>query len=154
VGKILEDWLKQRRFESTANMTMLNILVASDQVNKRMGESLKGSGVTPPQYNVLRILKGAGSLGMARRAIAERTIFRNPDVTRLLDRLEAGGLVERFGGSEDRRTSMARITPAGLELLERLSGPIREATDAVVANLTDEEQHQLTVLLEKLYRAK
>jgi DNA-binding MarR family transcriptional regulator len=86
---------------------------------------LKAEKLSPTQYNVLRILRGTPE-GLPCGEIGLRMITRDPDVTRLLDRLEKRGLISRCRETEDRRMVMARITPDGLKLLARLDGPIEE----------------------------
>jgi len=92
----------------------------------QMSEMLKPHGISPTQYNALRILRGAGKQGWACSEIGERMINRDPDITRLLDRLERRGLVERSREKKDRRVITARITPAGLDLLGTLDRPLEE----------------------------
>jgi DNA-binding MarR family transcriptional regulator len=89
-------------------------------------ELLRPVGLSPSQYNVLRILRGAGDEGIACSKIAERMISRDPDMTRLLDRLEKRGLVTRARHSSDRRVIRTQITEVGLALLKRLDRPINE----------------------------
>ncbi len=86
---------------------------------------LKARGLSPTQYNVLRILRGAGESGLPCREISNRMIKRDPDVTRLLDRMEAKGWVKRRRGTSDRRVILVQITPAGLELVRSLDEPVR-----------------------------
>lgn len=85
---------------------------------------LKPYGLSHPQYNALRILRGARGAGLHCGEIAERMIHREPDMTRLLDRLESAGLIERARGTADRRTVTATITRAGLKLLKSLDQPV------------------------------
>ena len=87
---------------------------------------LKPHGLSPTQYNALRILRGAGDQGRACSEIAERMINRDPDITRLVDRLERRGFAVRSREGQDRRVITTRITPAGLELLQTLDGPVEE----------------------------
>jgi DNA-binding MarR family transcriptional regulator len=91
-----------------------------------MAEALKPHGITPTQYNVLRILRGAGEAGLCRSEIIERMIARVPDATRLLDRMEAVALVERERSEEDRRFVTTRITAQGLRMLAALDATILE----------------------------
>jgi DNA-binding MarR family transcriptional regulator len=87
---------------------------------------LKPHGLTGTQYNVLRILRGAEPEGLACRGIGERMISHDPDMTRLLDRMEKRGLISRQRQTDDRRVIKTRITPAGLALLKSLDQPVRE----------------------------
>jgi len=102
-------------------------LVRTVEALTRRGEVLlKRHGLTAAQYNVLRILRGAGGEGLACREIGERLLTRDPDITRLLDRIETRGLIARAREEEDRRVVKTRITPEGLRLLAELDAPVRE----------------------------
>ncbi|HEV8125598.1 MAG TPA: MarR family transcriptional regulator [Gemmatimonadales bacterium] len=113
-------------------------------------ELMAGFGITQTQYNVLRILRGAGTAGLGRNQIGERMINRVPDVTRLLDRMEAVGLVERERGDDDRRCVTARITREGLKVLTRIDQPLHEFLKARVSHLGPEKLRTLIDLLADL----
>jgi DNA-binding MarR family transcriptional regulator len=113
----IESRLQQPRFESPSQQAVVSLLVASALVLQRMNELLRGHGITHDQYNVLRILRGAHPEGHPRVEVGRRMVSRAPDVTRLLDRLARQGLIERGWSRENRRLSVARITPDGLALL-------------------------------------
>ncbi|MGH7337863.1 MAG: MarR family winged helix-turn-helix transcriptional regulator, partial [Myxococcota bacterium] len=117
MGEKLHRRLKQTRPLPPDDEAGLNLMLAAAWLERRIELALARHGLTLPQYNVLRILRGAGDGGHARCEIAERMIDAAPDVTRLLDRLEAAGLVRRGPGRADRRASVAWITPKGLRLL-------------------------------------
>jgi len=151
VGDTLRRRLKQSRFDSSHHEALLNVLVAADHVKSRYARALRPRGISLPQYNVLRILRGAGEAGHSRCAIAERMLDHSPDVTRILDRLEEAGLVRRSPGRADRRTSIARITPRGLAALEVLEAPLQRQTQEVGGRLSEAERRELSRLLEKLY---
>ena len=104
----------------------LTVLRAADLLEGKMAEWLKPHGVSPTQYNALRILRGAGSEGLPCTEVGARMINRDPDITRLIDRLEKRGLVTRSRGRKDRRVVRGRITPAGLQLLKGLDRPLSE----------------------------
>jgi len=87
---------------------------------------IKSHGLTPTQYNVLRILRGAGPEGLPCKRVGDRMISRDPDMTRLLDRMEKHSLITRERQTEDRRIIRTRITPAGLEILKKLDAPVDE----------------------------
>ena len=115
----LKDEIKQGRpFESLEAEVFLNLMRTADALSRGVEEILKLAGLSHTQYNVLRILRGAGEQGLCCREVAERMITRDPDITRLLDRLERRGLLTRSRDSKDRRVITVRITPAGLKVLE------------------------------------
>src|SRR5256712_178750 len=98
----------------------------ADALLRGVEETLKPAALSHTQYNALRILRGAGLKGLACREVADRMLTRDPDITRLLDRLEARGLVTRSRERLDRRGITVRITEKGLKLLEKLDQPILE----------------------------
>lgn len=118
----LQAELKQQKpFESLEQEASISIKRTAAEMDYRVSEVLKPSGVTGTQYNALRILRGAGKEGLCRNAIRDRLIARVPDATRLLDRMEEMGLVIRAREGDDRRYVTTRITKAGLDLLEELN---------------------------------
>ncbi len=96
----------------------------ADAFGAQAEQVIKTAGLTAAQYNVLRILRGAGPAGLACREIGERMISRDPDITRLLDRMEKRNLITRKRQSRDRRVVKAFVTPQGLELLKILARPV------------------------------
>src|SRR5215813_10162489 len=116
----------KRRPGSREEALFLDLLRTCDLLSRRPAQLLKTEDLSPTQYNVLRILRGSPR-GLPCGEIASRMITRDPDVTRLLDRLERRGLISRTRDAKDRRTVMGRITPEGLKLLERLDEPIQQA---------------------------
>lgn len=147
----LQHRLKQGRFESPAQEAMLNLLVAAGHLHEQMDRICAASDITSGQYNVLRILRGAHPDGYPRCEIIARMVERAPDVTRLIDRLEKRGLVERARSKEDRRLSLARITKAGMEILTKMQPEVTEVQRALSQRLSDEECRALSRLCEKLY---
>lgn len=134
---------QSRPFQSADHEVALTLIRTAAVVTARGAELLAGSGLTPPQYNVLRILRGAGPEGLGTLAIRDRLLDLNPGVTRLIDRLLVAGLVTRERDPADRRGVRSRITPRGLALLKKLD-PIIEAADlAVVDQLSPAEQRTL-----------
>ena len=128
---------------------MLSIARTDALLSYSLIETLKSYDLTPAQYNVLRILRGAGADGLCREDIRERLIAQVPDVTRLLDRLEKARLVERARDTVDRRLVNTRITHAGLEILKKLDKPISDAHAKQLGHLTKAELKTLIALLEK-----
>lgn len=139
---------QSRPFQSVGHEAAVTLIRTAAVLTSRGAELLAGSGLTPPQYNVLRILRGAGAEGLPTLAIGERMLDLSPGVTRLVDRLEKGGLVARERSAADRREVRCRITPAGLALLKKLDGPIDAADRALVSQLSPAEQRTLVRLLD------
>jgi DNA-binding MarR family transcriptional regulator len=125
MGKGLDAEIKRtRRFEVLEEEVHLAILRTAAVLEHAFGQALKPFGITQTQYNVLRILRGAGPGGLCRNEIATRLIRPVPDVTRLLDRLTDMDLTGRQRRDTDRRLVRTEITTAGLELLARLDAPM------------------------------
>ena len=133
-------------------MTFLDLLRTTDILSRRLIPVLKAEDLSATQYNVLRILRGAPA-GLACGEIAGRMITRDPDVTRLLDRLEKRGLIARSRETRDRRTVITCITPEGLKLLSRLDGPVRAAHRRQLGHLGRNRLRALTELLRVARRA-
>ena len=121
----------------------------TDQLQHAFRQLFKKHGITEPQYNVLRILRGAGPDGLPCLAIGERMVTRVPDVTRLLDRLECSEYVSRERSKNDRRVVVARITRKGLGVLEKLDDPTLRRHADLLGHLSAEEVAELNRLLEK-----
>jgi DNA-binding MarR family transcriptional regulator len=127
----------------------VNLLRTAD-VLARGGEALlKPTGLSATQYNVLRILRGAGKKGLACREVGCRMISRDPDITRLLDRMESRGLISRARGEEDRRVVNTRISPEGLRVLGELDAPVQELHRRQLHHLRPKELQTLSRLLER-----
>src|SRR6202050_3026577 len=124
----------------------LDLLRTTDMLSRGLDRILKTEDVSATQYNVLRILRGSPA-GLPCGEIGSRMITRDPDVTRLLDRLEKRGLISRRRVTGDRRTVMVRIKPDGLALLSRLDEPIQAAHRQQLAHLGRERRQALTELL-------
>lgn len=138
-----------RPFGSLAEEAHLNLVRTAAVLGHRFEEGLKQYGVTGTQYNVLRILRGAGEDGLCRNDVQERMITPVPDATRLLDRLEAAGYVERRRDSDDRRFVTARITDSGLDLLKRMEGAVATLHESQLGRFSAPELQQLIGLLER-----
>jgi MarR family transcriptional regulator, organic hydroperoxide resistance regulator len=109
--------LQQRAFATPAEEAIVGLILVAEEIGKAVSATCQQHGITHDQYNVLRILRGAGPDGLPRCDIAQRMISRSPDATRMIDRLVKQGLVVRGWSEENRRLSIARITEAGLTLL-------------------------------------
>jgi DNA-binding MarR family transcriptional regulator len=144
----LQAEIKQTRpFKSREEETLLNVERTAAVLLHRLAETFKPFDITPTQYNVLRILRGAGSIGLCRNEIRDRLIAQVPDVTRLLDRLVDAGLVARERASDDRRIVTTRITKQGLKLLDRLDMPVADAQRRALGHMSASEMQTLIDLL-------
>ena len=124
------------------------LLRTADVVRRYIARVLEPYGITPQQFNVLRILRGAGPEGTPTLTIAERMIEEAPGITRLLDRLEAKGMVSRQRCPEDRRQVLCHATPQALDLLGRIDAAMDEADDTALGSLSEEEKVELIRLLD------
>ena len=119
--------LKQTRpFVSLEQEVYLSLLRTTSELSHAVDQFFRPFGITSSQYNVLRILRGAGADGLCRNAISERMVTATPDMSRLLDRMEKAGWVTRERAEDDRRQVSTYITKSGMELLETLEKPIRD----------------------------
>jgi len=119
--------LKQKRpFVSLEQEAYLSILRTASELSYAVEQFFRPFDITPSQYNVLRILRGAGAEGLCRNEISERMVTATPDMSRLLDRMERAGWVTRERAEGDRRQVSTYITKPGMELLEVLESPIRD----------------------------
>lgn len=139
---------KKRPFASREQEAILNVLRTSDQLHLRMARLFREFGLTPSQYNVLRILRGENR-PLPCLEIAERMIQVVPAMTGLLDRLEKLGLVVRQRCMEDRRVVYVSLTPQGAEVLDRLDEPVELLHRQLLGHLTAGELATLSQLLEK-----
>jgi len=145
----LQAELKQKvPFTSLEQEAYLSLLRTADALQAQVEARLKEFGLTGTQYNALRILRGAGPEGLPCREIGERMITRDPDITRLLNRLEDRGFVERTRSRHDRRVIYGKITAAGLELLHDLDHPIDKHGREMLRHVGQEKLKQLIELLE------
>lgn len=133
-----------------AELTALKLMKANEHLEGGHAAVFKGFGLSAPQYNVLRILRGAGDQHLCCNEVGARMIKRVPDVTRLLDRLEQRGLIERWRCDSDRRVVRASITGAGLELLASIEGPLRDRIRREFASFDAASLDQLNALLDAL----
>ncbi len=144
----LREELKQTRpFHSTAHEALLSVLRTAAVVQRLTAQVVEASGVTLQQYNVLRILRGAGEAGLPTLAIRDRMIEEAAGITRLLDKLEGAGYVLRERSTPDRRQVLCQITTTGLSLLAALDAPVDAVTDTAFAALDDAEKASLVELL-------
>ena len=139
---------QSKPFTSIEEEAFVSLVRTADELSGRGAEMLKQHGLSPTQYNALRILRGAGANGLACREVAERMINRDPDITRLVDRLERRGLVARSRGQKDRRVITTRITGAGRDLLRALDRPVEEFQRQLLGHMGEQRLRSLLRLLE------
>jgi DNA-binding MarR family transcriptional regulator len=151
MGELLGRRLLQTRFEGPHHEALLGLMLANAAVESLLDVTFHGTGLTQPQYNVLRILNGVYPGAHPRGEIARRMVRRAPDLTRMLDRLVRMGLVEREKGDRDHRQSLARITPKGRALLEQMRPKVQQLNQLLADRLSSGEAQQLADLLEKVY---
>jgi DNA-binding MarR family transcriptional regulator len=151
-GNQLQNELKKKRpFETLEQEVMLNLARTSDQAQIRFTRLFRQYGLTPSQYNVLRILRGEGK-PLPILEIAERTITVVPGITGLIDRLEQAGMVARGRCESDRRVVYVAITPKALKTVAELDEPVPELHRQLASQVTKTERKELSRLLEKLRR--
>ena len=126
----------------------LSLLRTAEWLSRGVTETLSRADLTPTQYNALRILRGAGSEGVSCSEVSERMVTKDSDITRLLDRLEARGLVSREREAKDRRRIATRITDEGLRVLAELDAPIAEMHRSQLSLLGEKQLASLSKLLE------
>ena len=137
-------------FRSREQQATLGLLRTADAVKRSLAQVIEPHGITPQQYNVLRILRGAGPDGLPTLTIGERMIEQTPGVTRLIDRLERKGLVARTPCAKDRRRVFCRMTPKGLDLLKELDDPINRWDAQAVSVLPPSDLDLLVDLLDRI----
>lgn len=137
-----------RRFGNLEEDVFVSLCRTAAMLSRNVEKVLKHRDVSPTQYNVLRILRGAPE-GLACGEIARRMITRDPDITRLLDRLETRALIQRCRENKDRRQVQARISDEGLRLLADLDEPVTEIHRRQLAHLGRQGLYSLQTLLEK-----
>jgi DNA-binding MarR family transcriptional regulator len=144
----LRDEIKQTRpFRSSAEEVVVSILRTAAVVQRHLTQVVEAHGITIQQYNVLRILRGAGEDGLPTLAIRDRMVEEAAGITRLLDKLEAAGHVVRERCTPDRRQVLCHITPKGASVVEALDKPMDVANQRSGSNLDDAERAQLVELL-------
>ena len=140
-------------FRSREQQATLGLLRTADAVKRSLAQVIEPHGITPQQYNVLRILRGAGPAGLPTLTIGERMVEQTPGVTRLVDRLERKGLVARTPCPKDRRRVFCRITEKGLELLTELDEPVNRWDAQAVSALAPADLASLIGLLDRVRSA-
>ena len=148
-GKLKREIKQKRPFSSVQEEVVLALTRTADQLSGAIAPLLREADLSLSQYNVLRILRGAeGELPCGE--ISDRMVRRDPDLTRLLDRLEKHGLVSRARATADRRVVLTRITPEGLRRLELLDAPITTRVRESLAHVSESKLKALLDLLEEI----
>lgn len=129
-GKLQAEIKQTKPFDLIEAEAALNVIRTAEVVQRFIAEFLRPFDLSPVQYNVLRILRGAGTEGATCSQIGERLVTRDPDITRLLDRMQARELIERERSSEDRRVVITRISKTGLKLVDSIDQPLRSVSKA------------------------
>jgi DNA-binding MarR family transcriptional regulator len=128
----------------------VTILKTADGLSQQADQLIKSAGLTMAQYNVLRILRGAEPEGLLCRGISDRMISRDPDITRLLDRMESHGWITRQREKEDRRVVKTRITEEGLSVLKKLDQPVRQLHKEQFGHMSASQLKTLAKLLDEV----
>lgn len=149
-GKILKELQQTKPFRHIEEEVFLNLQRSADAMMQEISDILKPFGLSPTQYNVMRILRGAGDAGITCKEIGARMITRDPDITRLLDRLERRRLVTRNRAKEDRRFVSIHITSEGLALLRELDEPIAQRQLALMQHMDKQQLYRIVELLENI----
>jgi DNA-binding MarR family transcriptional regulator len=142
-----QDIRQTKPFSSLQQEAYLSVVRTSWALTDMVEDLLKPFGISGTQYNVLRILRGAGEGGLCRNELRDRMLTRMPDMTRLLDRMEESGLVTRARERDDRRMVLTRITARGRELLSQLDRPMNDLHRRQLARLDDGQLRSLIDLL-------
>jgi DNA-binding MarR family transcriptional regulator len=147
----LKDELKMTKpFKSLEEEAILSVARTAAVMEHAGAEVMKRFDLTITQYNVLRILRGAGENGLCRNEVGERLVTKVPDVTRLLDRMESSGLITRHRGTTDRRYVTTRITDKGLKLLEKIDRELPALHTRIVGHMSQKKLRELVDLLEEV----
>ena len=148
-GKLKQELKQTRPFTSAAEEVVLALVRTADQLVAPLTERLRAVTLSLSQYNILRILRGAGDRGLTCGDISERMVRRDPDLTRLLDRLEKRELVARERSAADRRVVLTTLTPAGRGLLDSLDQDIESTVQTTLQHMTPARIQSLIDLLEE-----
>jgi DNA-binding MarR family transcriptional regulator len=151
-GGLRAEIRQNKPFRSRQQEALLGLLRTAALIKRRDARLIEPSGISQEQYNVLRILRGAGPEGLPTLEIVERMIEPSPAITRLLDKLESKSLVRRVRCPKDRRQVLCTITPGGLELLARLDEPVDKAAKDTI-KLGRDDLDQLIHLLDRVRAA-
>ena len=149
-GKLAAELKQNKPFRLLEEEALLNLVRTHEHVQQRQAEFFRGFQITPTQYNVLRILRGAGKDGLTCSQVAERMLTADPDITRLLDRMEARRWILRERSVQDRRVVVARITAEGLALLGAIDKPLEAMLKRQAGHVSREHLRQFIEILESI----
>ncbi len=141
---------QKRAYQSIETKAFVALLIAADRLTQQAEQLMKDHSLTGTQYNVLRVLRGAEPAGLACKGISDRMISHDPDMTRLLDRLEKRGVISRERQADDRRVVKTRITAAGLDILKKLDAPVLELHRKQFRSLGASRLRNLAAALEEI----
>lgn len=147
MSQLLKEIKQTKPFANLEEEVFLNLQRTAYLLQQKSDEVLKIEELTGTQYNVLRILRGAGKNGLACSRISDRMVTKDSDITRLLERLEKRGLIEKGRAEEDRRVIVSKITDEGLRVLEKLDQPVTKKNVELLGHLGEGLLEQLNALL-------
>ena len=151
MANALYDRVKEKTYDSSRQVAMINLLVAAGHYRQLLNELCGSYGITYDQYNIMRILHGVHPDGYSRCEIIDRMIERTPDVTRLLDRLARRGFVERVKTETDKRLSVAKITQEGINLLDEMDPKLKKMVKEFSKHIPKKEMKKLSDICSRLY---
>jgi MarR family transcriptional regulator, organic hydroperoxide resistance regulator len=148
-GRLQSEIKQTKPFQNLEEEVLLNLQRTADAAMRPVEAEIKSHGLSTTQYNVLRILRGAGEAGRTCGEIGDRLITRDPDITRLLDRMEKRGLIRRERQTKDRRVILTFITESGMDLLAQLDGSVPETIKGALGHMSERKLKDLCRLLEQ-----
>lgn len=152
MSQLARELKRNKPFPSPVQEALLSIKRTAALLDLRLAELLRPYGLTPTQYNVLRILRGAGPEGLPRCEVQGRLVAPVADTTRLLDRLEKAGFVVRTRSTEDRRVVASKITPRGLGVLDKVAAPLKALEENEMGQVSDARLRSLISILDEVRR--
>lgn len=150
MSKLQSEIRQSQPFGSLEEEALQALARANDQIQRHFDEFFKRYALTGTQYNALRILRGAGETGLPCSEIGQRMITRDPDITRLLARLEQRGLCTRVREEKDRRVILGRIAPSGLKLLREIDQPVQDLGRRLVSQMGETRLRSLIRILDQI----
>jgi DNA-binding MarR family transcriptional regulator len=139
---LAEEIRQNRPWSSPAEEAFVSVMRTAALIRRALAQAVEPLGISPAQYNVLRILRGAGPEGLPTLAVRDRLVEEAPGITRLIDKLERARCVKRDRTGRDRRTVRVQITPAGIDLLADAESRVRTLLDRFARSMPDEAAHR------------